>query len=151
MSKVEKFLSVNDEEQIIEAIRKAEKSTSGEIRVHIERSHGKQDIFERAMEVFHILKMDNTKQENGVLIYVAVEDRDFVIYGDRGINDVVPADFWESTKDAIVAQFKNGNYKQGLIDGILKAGEQLKTHFPWSEETANELSNNISKGNATNQ
>lgn len=151
MSKVEQFLSAKDEEQIIEAIRTAEKSTSGEIRVHIERSHGKQDIFERAMEVFHILKMDNTKQENGVLIYVAVEDRDFVIYGDRGINNVVPNDFWESTKDAIVAQFKAGNYKQGLIDGILKAGEQLKTHFPWSEETANELPNNISRGDATNK
>ena len=151
MSKVEKFLSADDEEQIIEAIRTAEKSTSGEIRVHIEGSHGKKDIFERAMEVFHALKMDNTKQENGVLIYVAVEDRDFVIYGDRGINEVVPNDFWESTKDAIVAQFKAGNYKQGLIDGILKAGEQLKTHFPWSEETMNELPNNISRGNATNE
>lgn len=150
MSKVEKFLSPKDEEQIIEAIRTAEKSTSGEIRVHIERSHGKQDIFERAMEVFHILKMDNTKQENGVLIYVAVDDRDFVIYGDRGINKVVPNDFWESTKDAIVAQFKAGNYKQGLIDGILKAGEQLKIHFPWSEETTNELPNDISRGDATN-
>ncbi|UJH92300.1 TPM domain-containing protein [Antarcticibacterium sp. 1MA-6-2] len=151
MSKVEKFLSANEEEQIIEAIRTAEKSTSGEIRVHIERTHGKQDIFERSMEVFHILKMDNTKHENGVLIYVAVEDRDFVIYGDRGINKVVPNDFWESTKDAIVAQFKLGNYKQGLIDGILKAGEQLKTHFPWSEETVNELPNNISRGDAKNQ
>lgn len=148
MSKLEKFLSPRDEEEVIAAIRQAEKSTSGEIRVHIERSHGQQDIFERAMEVFHLLKMDNTKQANGVLIYVAVEDRDFVIYGDRGINEVVPADFWESTKDAIVAQFKAGNYKQGLIDGILKAGDQLKAHFPWSETTVNELPNNISRGNA---
>ena len=149
MSKLEDFLSAKDEEQIINAIRTAEKSTSGEIRVHIEKSHGTKDIFERAMEVFHALKMDNTKYENGVLIYVAVEDRDFVIYGDRGINEVVPADFWESTKDAIVAQFKAGKYKQGLIDGILKAGEQLKSHFPWSEDTANELPNNITRGDAT--
>lgn len=150
MSKVENFLSKKDEEEVIEAIRKAEKTTSGEIRVHLERSHGLQDIFERAMEVFHILKMDNTKSANGVLIYVAVEDRDFVIYGDRGINEVVPNDFWESTKDAIVAQFKAGNYKQGLIDGILKAGEQLQKHFPWSETTVNELPNTISRGNAKN-
>lgn len=149
MSKVEEFLSKKDEEEVIEAIRIAEKSTSGEIRVHIERSHGQQDIFERAMEVFHILKMDNTKAANGVLIYVAVEDRDFVIYGDRGINEVVPVDFWESTKDAIVAQFKAGNYRQGLIDGILKAGEQLQKHFPWSDN-ANELPNTISRGNAKN-
>lgn len=145
MSKVEDFLTAKEEEEVVEAIRMAEKETSGEIRVHIEKSHGTQDIFERAMEVFHLLKMDNTKQENGVLIYVAIEDRDFVIYGDKGINNVVPNDFWESTKDAIVAQFKAGNYKQGLIDGITKAGEQLNRHFPWNEDNTNELSNTISR------
>lgn len=150
MSKVEDFLSAGEEEQVIEAIRMAESSTSGEIRVHLEKTHGEMDIFERALEVFHLLKMDNTKLSNGVLIYVAVEDRDFVIYGDKGINDVVPHDFWESTKDAIVAQFKKGNYKQGLIDGILKAGEQLKAHFPWSENL-NELPNTISRGDATQE
>ncbi len=146
MSKVEDFLTKQDEEEIVEAIRTAEKATSGEIRVHIEKSHGTKDIFERAMEVFHLLKMDNTKEENGVLIYVAVEDRDFVIYGDRGINQVVPEDFWESTKDAIVARFKSGEFKQGLIDGILKAGQELQNHFPWNEDGSNELSNTISKG-----
>ena len=146
MSKVEEFLNKQEEEEIIEAIRKAEKATSGEIRVHIEKTHGAADIFERSMEVFHLLKMDNTKEENGVLIYVAVEDRDFVIYGDSGINKVVPTDFWESTKDAIVAQFKAGKFKQGLIDGISKAGKELESHFPWSEDDSNELSNTISKG-----
>ncbi len=146
MSKIEKFLTKDDEEEIVEAIRKAEKTTSGEIRVHIEKTHGDKDIFDRAMQVFHLLKMNNTKQENGVLIYVAVEDRNFVIYGDKGINDVVPNDFWESTKDVIVSHFKNENYKQGLIDGILKAGEQLQKHFPWDEDDINELPNTISKG-----
>ena len=145
MSKVEEFLSPKEEEEVVEAIRMAEKETSGEIRVHIEKSHGTQDIFERAMEVFHLLKMDNTKQENGVLIYVAIDDRDFVIYGDKGINGVVPNDFWESTKDIIVSHFKTGNYKQGLIDGILKAGDQLNKHFPWNKDNTNELSNTISK------
>lgn len=145
MSKVEEFLSPKEEEEVVEAIRMAEKATSGEIRVHIEKSHGTQDIFERAIEVFHLLKMDNTKQENGVLIYVAIDDRDFVIYGDKGINEVVPNDFWESTKDIIVSHFKTGNYKQGLIDGILKAGEQLNKHFPWNKDNTNELSNTISR------
>jgi len=146
MSKVEEFLSKQEEEEIVEAIRTAEKTTSGEIRVHIEKTHGAADIFERSMEVFHLLKMDNTKEENGVLIYVAVEDRDFVIYGDSGINNVVPKDFWESTKDIIVSHFKAGKFKQGLIDGILKAGEELQKHFPWSQDDTNELSNTISKG-----
>ena len=144
MTKLKEFLSEQDEEEVVAAIRKAEKKTSGEIRVHIEKtSNG--DIWERAMEVFHLLKMDNTKEDNGVLIYVAVEDQNFVIYGDKGINKVVPSDFWESTKDAIVSQFKKGKYKQGLIDGILKAGEQLQAHFPWSEGNENQLSDKISR------
>lgn len=146
MSKVENFLSKKDEEEIIEAIREAESNTSGEVRVHLEKTTGEMDIFDRAMEVFHMLKMDNTKHDNGVLIYVAVDDHNFVIYGDKGINDVVPDDFWESTKDAIVAKFKKGEFKQGLVDGILTAGQQLKKHFPYSDDTRDELSNEISKG-----
>lgn len=139
------FLTKQEEEEIVEAIRSAEKQTSGEIRVHIEnKSPG--DIFDRAMDVFHELKMDKTKQQNGVLIYVAVKDRNFIIYGDNGINNVVPPHFWESTKDEIVAEFKKGNYKQGLINGILKAGEQLKKHFPYKESEGNQLSDDISKG-----
>jgi uncharacterized membrane protein len=145
-SKSEAFLSKKEEEEIVEAIRQAERTTSGEIRVHLEPSTGEQDIFERAMEVFHSLKMDNTKEENGVLIYVAVEDRNFVIFGDKGINDVVSDDFWESTKELIVSHFKKGNFKNGLVEGVIKAGEQLQKHFPWDENDANELSDQISKG-----
>lgn len=146
MSKTERFLSKKEEEEIVDAIRKAEKTTSGEIRVHLEPTAGENDIFDRAMEVFHMLKMDNTKQDNGVLIYVAVEDRNFVIFGDKGINDKVADDFWESTKDVIVSHFKKGDFKQGLVDGILMAGEQLQKHFPWTEDDKNELSDQISKG-----
>ena len=145
MAKIEEFLTEQEEEEVVEAIRQAEKKTSGEIRVHIEKS-SKGDIWKRAMEVFHLLKMDNTKQDNGVLIYVAIDDRNFVIYGDKGINDVVPPDFWESTKDEIVAEFKKGNFKQGLINGINRAGHELQAHFPWDEGTdENQLSDKISK------
>lgn len=144
-AKSEAFLTKKEEEEIVEAIRKAERTTSGEIRVHLEPSTGEQDIFERAMEVFHSLKMDNTKEENGVLIYVAVEDRNFVIFGDKGINDVVTDDFWESTKELIVSHFKKGNFKDGLVEGVIKAGEQLQKHFPWDEDDTNELSDQISK------
>ena len=143
MAKIEEFLDKQEEEEVVEAIRKAEKKTSGEIRVHIEHTC-KGDIWARAMEVFHLLKMDNTKEDNGVLIYVAVDDREFVIYGDKGINAVVPKDFWESTKEAIVAQFRKGDFKQGLIDGILRAGKELQEHFPWSEGNENQLSDKIS-------
>ncbi|MCW9036629.1 TPM domain-containing protein [Altibacter sp.] len=145
MSKVEDFLSSADERDVIEAIRVAESNTSGEIRVHLE-PHSKIDAFDRAAEVFDFLHMDNTKLSNGVLIYVAVEDRTLVIMGDKGINDVVPPHFWETTNDAIISQFKKGNMKQGLVDGILKAGEQLKKHFPYSKNDRNELPDDISVG-----
>ncbi len=145
MSRVEDFLTPEEELDVVQAIIKAEKKTSGEIRVHIE-AHTRLDHFERAKEVFHLLKMDNTKDENGVLIYVAVNDRKFAIYGDRGIDNVVPEGFWDSTRDAIAQQFKNDYFKQGLIDGVLKAGKVLETHFPWFHGNENELSDEISKG-----
>jgi len=145
MSKVEDFLTYEEEQEIVEAIRVAEKETSGEIRVHIEKTTS-MDPFDRAMEVFHLLKMDQTQLKNGVLIYVAVKDHTFIICGDKGINDVVAPDFWDSTKDIMAAHFKNGNFKQGLIDGIARAGEQLSNYFPWEHGDTNELSNEISKG-----
>jgi uncharacterized membrane protein len=145
MSKEKDFLTKEEEQEIIEAILTAEKNTSGEIRVHLEKTTDL-DTYDRALEVFNELKMDETQLKNGVLIYMAVEDKTFVICGDQGINEVVQNDFWDSTKDVMVAHFKNGNFKQGLIDGILRAGEELKKHFPWSEDDTNELSNEISKG-----
>ncbi len=145
MSKVEEFLTQAEEQAVVEAIRVAEMATSGEIRVHIEKSSSL-PAFDRALEVFHLLKMDETQLKNGVLIYVAVKDHAFAICGDKGINDLVPADFWESTKEIMAAHFKNGNFKQGLIDGISKAGEQLKTYFPCETDDKDELTNEISKG-----
>ena len=142
---VEAFLTSKEEEEIIEAIRKAELKTSGEIRVHIEKT-SKSDATNRALEIFHFLKMDNTKLQNGVLIYVAVEDRTFVIFGDKGINDVVAKDFCDTTKNVMQSHFKSGHFKQGLIDGIIKSGEQLAKYFPWEYGDSNELSNEISKG-----
>lgn len=145
MSKVEDFLTQTEELEIISAIKIAEKNTSGEIRVHIERSSEK-NHFERTQEVFYFLKMNETKDANAVLIYVAVKDKKFVIYGDKGIDEVVPKDFWDTTKDVIQSHFKSGNFKQGIVEGILKAGEELQTHFPWQSDDENELSNDISKG-----
>ena len=145
MSKVEGFLTQEEEQAIIEAIRVAEKNTSGEIRVHIEKTTS-EEPFDRALEVFHELKMDQTQLQNGVLIYLAIADKRFVICGDKGINDLVADDFWETTKEIMKNHFKNGNFKQGLIDGILMAGEQLQKYFPWEEGDTNELSNEISKG-----
>jgi uncharacterized membrane protein len=145
MSKVEDFLTQEEEQAIVAAIGVAEKNTSGEIRVHIEKETSIAAI-DRAMEVFRNLNMENTQERNGVIIYVAVKSKQFAIYGDKGINEKVGHDFWDCTKDVMANQFKNGNFKQGLIDGILRAGEQLKMHFPYLSDDTNELSNEISKG-----
>lgn len=145
MSKVEDFLSAEEEQEIVLAIRQAELNTSGEIRVHLEATT-QLPHYQRALEVFQMLKMFNTQQQNAVLIYVAVEDHKFVIYGDEGINKVVPENFWDATKNIMQEQFKQGNFKQGIIKGVLKAGEELKAHFPWQINDEDELSNEISKG-----
>ncbi len=145
MSKVEDFLTNAEEKEVVEAIRLAEKNTSGEIRVHIEKETAIAPL-ERAMAVFHELKMTETKDRNGVIIYVAVKSKQFAIYGDKGINDVVDSDFWESTKDIMKNHFAKGENKLALVNGIEKAGEQLKVFFPYQDDDTDELSNEISKG-----
>lgn len=146
MSKVENFLSQAEEQEIVQAICIAERNTSGEIRVHLEKTTSISAI-NRAKEVFMELEMHKTKDSNGVLIYLAVENKLFAICGDSGIDKVVPIDFWDKTKQAIANNFQRGKFKQGLIDGIIMAGEQLKNYFPFDNENdVNELPNEISKG-----
>ncbi len=143
-SKIEGFLTPEEEQEIVAAILRAESHTSGEIRVHIE-STTTLDHYKRAQEVFHALKMDNTREGNGVLIYVAVADKKFVICGDAGIHSKVPKGFWDSTKDIMQQHFKQGAFKKGIIEGISSAGQELKAHFPWKPDDKNELSNEVSK------
>ena len=144
MSKHTNFLSKVEEQEIVQAIVEAEKNTSGEIRVHIEE-HSEKSPLDRAQEVFFELKMDKTQDRNGVLFYICVSDKKFAIIGDKGINDVVESDFWDCTKDIVIANFKEGNFKKGLVEGILKAGQRLKHYFPYQSDDTNELSNEISR------
>lgn len=142
---VQKYFSEQDKLTITNAIRAAETNTSGEIRVHIEnRCAG--EVLDRAAYIFGKLEMHKTVLRNGVLFYLAVEDRKFAILGDGGINEKVPEDFWESTKDVVISNLKDGKYAEALADGIIKAGEQLKKHFPYQSDDVNELSDEISFG-----
>lgn len=145
MSQTEDFLTKAEEQEIVQAIVEAEKNTSGEIRVHLEE-HSDKDPLVRAQEVFFSLNMQETKARNGVLIYVGVKDKHLAIIGDEGINKVVATDFWDCTKDVIITNFKEANYKEGLVEGVLRAGEQLKKYFPYQSDDTNELPNEISKG-----
>ena len=139
------FLTPAQEEAVVAAIKQAEKNTSGEIRVHIE-NHAEKPPLERAQEVFAVLGMQATTARNGVLFYVGVADRTFAIAGDAGIDSVVESDFWDTTKDIVLSHFKEGNFTDGLVAGILRAGERLKQYFPYADTDSNELPDTISKG-----
>ena len=127
---------------ITNAIAEAEKATSGEIRIAIEK-HCQESPFDRATQFFVKLGMDKTAEKNGVLIYLAHEDHKFAIIGDRGINKVVPEDFWETTQIAMKAHFMAGNLADGIIAGIALAGEKLALFFPYKSDDINELPNEI--------
>lgn len=145
MPKVTDFFTPAEEEAIVAAIQQAEKNTSGEIRVHIEQ-HSEKPPLERAQEVFFLLGMNATAARNGVLFYLGTDDRAFAIIGDEGIDKVVEDDFWDCTKDAVIDHFKQTRFADGLVAGILKAGERLKQYFPYAADDKNELPDTISKG-----
>jgi uncharacterized membrane protein len=144
MTAAKEFFTPEEEQQIVNAIAAAEKNTSGEIRVHLE-NHSEKPPLERAQEVFYLLGMDKTAARNGVLFYLATEDRNFAIIGDEGIDKAVENDFWDCTKDVVIGRFKEGRFAQGLAEGILRAGERLKQYFPYADNDTDELPNEISK------
>jgi uncharacterized membrane protein len=141
--KASSFFTKEQQALILASVREAEKATSGEIRVHIESSF-KGDVLDRAAWVFNKLGMQKTAERNGVLFYLAVTDRKFAIIGDAGINAKVPAGFWDNISLLLQKNFKENKFTEGLSEGILLAGKQLKAHFPYTEDDVNELSDEIS-------
>jgi uncharacterized membrane protein len=141
--KASSFFTKEQQNIILESVKTAEKETSGEIRVHIETSCH-EDVLDRAAWLFGKLGMNRTAERNGVLFYLAVVDKKFAILGDSGINAKVPAGFWDEISQLFKNKFREGKFTEGLSEGIIKAGEQLKTHFPFSKEDVNELSDEIS-------
>ena len=139
------FLGDKDKADILVAISDAESQTSGEIRLHVE-SRCKGEVLDRAASVFETLAMHKTELRNGVLFYLASEDRQFAILGDGGINAVVPEGFWDEVKNTVIAGLAEGKAGEGLAAGIRLAGEQLAAHFPVADDDVNELSDDISFG-----
>ena len=128
----------------MEEIRKAEDRTSGEIRVHLDCCSQEIPV-EKAKRVFHRLGMTRTKAHNGVLIYLATEDRKFAILGDEGIHRAVPENYWEDVKETMQKQFREGRICEGICLGIREIGEKLKTYFPVEKDDRNELPDSISE------
>jgi uncharacterized membrane protein len=137
------IFSEKEQELISNAVAEAERYTSGEIRICIEKTCS-EPVLDRAANYFKKLGMNKTAQRNGVLIYIAAKDHQFAIIGDAGINKLVPHDFWDSTKDTMLSYFKEGDLPAGIIAGVKIAGEQLKVYFPYLDGDVNELPNEIS-------
>lgn len=146
MGQAEQHFGEEARKRIAQAIKNAELKTSGEIRVHID-DRCKEDVLDRAASTFEALSMHKTELRNGVLFYVAFDDHKFAILGDAGINAKVPEHFWDDIRDHVISQFKQGNYTDGLCEGIEMAGKQLKEHFPYQKGDENELDNEITFGN----
>ena len=142
---ISKFFSKAEKEKIIQAIKEAENETSGEIRLHLE-SRCKGDPLERAVKVFEKLKIHETRLRNGTLIFIAVDDRKFAIFGDEGINEIVPDNFWDDVKEEMSQFFLKKQFADGISRGVFLIGEKLKDFFPYQDDDVNELPDDISMG-----
>jgi uncharacterized membrane protein len=139
-----KFLSKLDSDRIVAAIADAEKRSSGEIRVHVTRRKP-DNLEERARRRFELLGMTRTAERNGVLFYVAPNLRRFQILGDSGIHEKCGDDFWKETAAGMEEHFRRGDFTEGLVHGITKAGDLLAAHFPRADGDTNELPDEVTE------
>ena len=138
----ERFFTEEEKKELVDAIRRAEEHTSGEIRVHLTH-RCKKDPMEEAKSVFEKLGMAQTAERNGVLFFLSLEDRSFVILGDRGIHEKVESRFWEEIRDRVLKHFKDEKFLEGLLTGIRFCGERLSHFFPRKKGDRNELPDEV--------
>jgi len=137
------FFTDEEQQQIVAAIRAAEKRTSGEIRLFIESKCSYVDALDRAAEIFFGLKMEHTEDRNGVLLYIAVKDKQLAIFGDKGIHEKVGTEFWNKEVRKILSEFSKQHYADGIVTIVTEIGEALVHHFPYENEDRNELPDDI--------
>lgn len=137
-------LSEAEQKMVTNAIQEAEKNTSGEIRVFIEETCSYIDALDRAKEIFAQLKMQETAERNGCLLYIAIRHRQLAIYADQGIYDKMSPAFWNQLVRTMIAEFRAAHLGIGISDTVTKIGAALKSHFPFDRDTdSNELPNDI--------
>ena len=129
---------------ITEAIRAAEKHTSGEVRVFVESKCKWMDAIDRAAELFFELKMDKTEQRNAVLVYIAIKDRQLAVFGDEGIHQKLGMEYWNRVVKEMLTLFDKNDFASGIANCVKQIGEALHTHFPYDGKTdKNELPDEI--------
>lgn len=142
MSELKKFSAQIDNTRIEQAITDAENQTSGEVRVVLQA--GKvDDPVQRAEKEFGRLKMQETAERNGVLFFVAPDAHRFAVFGDQGIHQKCPENFWAEIAAAMEQHFRADDPTQALIEGITRAGTLLASEFPRQNDDENELPNTV--------
>ena|SRR5687767_6486487 len=140
----QEFFSFDEKEAILEAIKQAEQKTSGEIRIYVEDRCRFVDPLDRAAEIFWGLKMDMTKDRNGVLVYVAMRDHQFAVLADQGIHEKVGQEFWEREVKLMKSHFIKAHPAEAILSVVRDVGLALQTHFPYDRQTdKNELPDDI--------
>jgi uncharacterized membrane protein len=138
------FFSPDEKALIVEAVKKAEQQTSGEVRVYIESRCRFVNAIDRAAEVFYQLQMQNTQQRNAVLVYIAMKDRQLAVYGDEGIHAKVGQVFWQQEVKTMLHLFKQSSFGAGIAQVVTDIGKALHQHFPYQADTdKNELPDDI--------
>ena len=138
------FFIESEKERIVEAVRQAERRTSGEVRVFVESRCKYMDAIDRAAELFFSLKMEKTDLRNGVLVFVAIKDKQVAVFGDEGIYKKMTQAFWDAEVKKMLVQFKNDNIPDGIIAVVNDIGEALYRNFPYdSSMDKNELPDDI--------
>ncbi|MBN6067004.1 TPM domain-containing protein [Aggregatibacter actinomycetemcomitans] len=136
-----------DKKQLEAEIARLEQHTSAEFRIFIERKIPKKttalSAYERALQVFAELEMQQTAAHNGVLIYIAFQDRQCSIIGDIGIHQFVGDDFWQAQCNLMISHFKEKHYTQGIIAAMQEIGAKLAQHFPIQPDDRDELDNEV--------
>jgi uncharacterized membrane protein len=137
------FIAKLDQPRIVAAIQEAERQTSGEIRIHVQPKAFGGDIRTVGERTFERLGMTKTALRNGVLLFIATEEQRFVILGDGGIDEKVPAGFWDEIAAKLTIRFSKGELTEGIVEAITAAGQQLREYFPRAAGDVNELSDSI--------
>lgn len=142
---IKHFIPEEGQKRIVEAIAALEKRSNAEVRVHIDSRSGKSPV-EDAKKAFDRLKMFDTAERSGVLIYVALKSHTCAIIGDEGIDGKVDPSFWSECCDAMISEFVKGRYTEGILKALDMAGKKLAEYFPKTEDNTDELPNDISFG-----
>ena len=127
------------------AIRQSETRHSGEIRFAIEANLAPAWVWrgmsgrERAVEVFSQLRVWDTAENSGVLVYLLLADHDFQIVADRGIAARVNQAQWEAVARTMEAAFRQNEFERGTLEGIRQIDALLTTHFPAAGHNPDEL------------